>query len=162
MLTGTTDHNESLPSPPWESEASDINPFYDNQMGFQTTYLTQQPQPYTTQQPQLYPTEQPQSYLIEQPQPYPTQQHQLYPTEQHQPCLTQQPQQISIGQESSLQPMETPTNSPYSEMQNASGRNQEAMYASQIYPYYNQNMYTYGYGNSYSALNQENHSTYNS
>lgn len=155
MLTGKSDNKEALPPPPWESQASDDNPFYDNQMGFQTTYPTQQSQPYRTQLPQ--------QYLIQQPQPYPTQQHQLYPTQQHQPYLTQQPQQkqvkqsgFVIGQDLSLQPMEIPTNSPYSQMQNASLTNQQPMYAAHSDPYYNQNMYTYG------ALNQENISIYNS
>lgn len=134
MLTGSINQNGSQPPAPWEAVST--NPFQDNQMSLQTTYPSQQLQPYPNQQPQ----------------PMQVAQHGY---------VTVVPQPVIIGQVSNLQPMGTPAYSPYSQIQMMPIANQQTMYAGQMPQMYVQNTYAYGYGTLYGTSMQENISLYN-
>ncbi|KAF3333175.1 target of Myb protein 1-like isoform X1 [Carex littledalei] len=131
---GSINQNGSQPPAPWEAVST--NPFQDNQMSLQTTYPSQQLQPYPNQQPQ--PMQVAQSGYV-----------------------TVVPQPVIIGQVSTLQPMGTPAYSPYSQIQMMPIANQQTMYAGQMPQMYVQNAYAYGYGNLYGTSLQENMNLYN-
>lgn len=142
MLTGSSNHNGSLPPAPWEAVTT--NPFQENQSNFQTSYPTQQLQSYPTQQLQPYPNQQPQPMQVAQPG-----------------FVTVVPQPVIIGQVGSLQTMGTSAYSPYPQIQVMPIANQQTLYAGQMPQMYVQNTYAYGYGNLYGASMQENIGLYN-